>query len=101
VKNIIYRDYKTYSSLVLERYFLEKTAATGNFSAIGGYWESGNRNEIDIVAVNEREKIAVIAEVKRQADHINLSVLRTKAADLMRQLGGYSVEYKGLSMSDM
>jgi AAA+ ATPase superfamily predicted ATPase len=45
VKNIIQRDYTTYSGKILERYFIEKLASTENLSGIGSYWENGNQNE--------------------------------------------------------
>ena len=72
VKDIILRDYQTFSGLVLERYFREKLACEKNVSHIGAYWETGNQNEIDIVALNEQEKTAFIAEVKRNPENIRL-----------------------------
>ena len=101
VKNIIERDYQTYSGMILERYFRQKIAATENLSAIGSYWESGNLNEIDIVALNEYEKTAIIAEVKRNAEKINLNVLKNKSVNLVRQLPNYKIEYRSLSMSEL
>ncbi|MCL2183331.1 MAG: ATP-binding protein [Chitinispirillia bacterium] len=101
VKDIILRDYKTYSGHVLERYFMEKIASEENISLIGTYWEKGNQNEIDIVALNEDQKTAVIAEVKRSRTNINLNALKNKAAKLAAQLDGYNIEYRGLSMEDM
>ena len=70
-------------------------------SALGSYWESGNRNEIDIVALNEYEKTAIIAEVKRNADKINLNVLQNKSVNLVKQLPNYKIEYRGLSMNEL
>jgi len=101
VKTIINRDYQTYSGQILERYFREKIMNEMNLSAIGYYWESGNQNEIDIVALNEYEKTALIAEVKRSSKNINLNILRNKAAGLVKQLSGYTIEYRGFSMDDM
>ena len=101
VKGIIKRDYKTYSGHVLERYFTGKIAYEENLSAIGLYWEKGNQNEIDIVALNEYEKNAIIVEVKRQRSHINMNTLQQKATSLVGQLAGYHIEYRGLSMEDM
>ena len=101
VKNIIERDYQTYSGMILERYFRQKIAATENLSAIGSYWESGNLNEIDIVALNEYEKTAIIAEVKRNSDRINLNILQNKATNLVQQLSNYKIEYRGLSMNEL
>ena len=101
VKAIIQRDYPTYSGQILERYFREKITNEEPLSAIGSYWETGNQNEIDIVALNEYEKTAVIAEVKRTVDNISLNVLRNKAVNLVKQLSGYHIEYRALSMNDM
>jgi len=101
VKNIIQRDYQTYSGQILERYFREKLINERVFSVIGSYWEKGNLNEIDIVALNEYEKTAVIAEVKRNRDKINLNILQKKAVSLAKQLYEYKIEYRGLSISDM
>ena len=101
VKNIIYRDYKTYSGLILERYFREKIMNEENLSQIGSYWESKNQNEIDIVALNEYKKKVIIAEVKRNADIINLYDLKNKSANLVKQFSNYNIEYRALSMNDM
>jgi AAA+ ATPase superfamily predicted ATPase len=101
VKNIINRDYTTYSGQILERYFRAKISTEENLSQIGSYWESGNQNEIDIVALNEFEKKAIIAEVKRQAKHIDLDILRKKAEKLVANLKGYTIDFRGLSMEDM
>lgn len=101
VKNIVNRDYNTYSGQILERYFREKISAEENLSQIGSYWEAGNRNEVDIVAINEYEKTAIVAEVKRQAKNIDLAALRKKAENLVANLKGYTVDFRGLSMEDM
>ena len=87
--------------MILERYFRQKIAATENLSAIGSYWESENRNEIDIVALNEYKKTAIIAEVKRNSDKINLNILQNKAINLVKQLPNYKIEYRGLSMNEL
>ncbi len=101
VKNIVQRDYQTYSGKILERYFMNKFIAEGNYSAIGSYWEKGNRNEIDIIAVNDFEKRMVIAEVKRQRKKLSIPELEEKAAGIVRQFQGYTIEFTGLSLDDM
>jgi AAA+ ATPase superfamily predicted ATPase len=101
VKNIISRDYNTYSGQILERYFRAKISTEENLSLIGSYWESGNQNEIDIVALNEYEKTAIIAEVKRQAKNIDLDILKKKAENLVANLKGYTIDFRGLSMENM
>ncbi len=102
LKDIILREYNTYSGLILERYFTEKMIKEESFSRIGAYWETGNKNEIDIVAVNEFEKRAVIAEVKRNSEKIKLNLLKEKSEKLIAdKLSDYKIEYRGLSMEDM
>ncbi|MDD4592179.1 MAG: DUF234 domain-containing protein, partial [Parabacteroides sp.] len=102
LKSIVNRDYTTYSGQILERYFREKIMKEENLSAIGSYWESGNQNEIDIVAINEYEKTAIIAEVKRQKDKVSLEILREKARNLVnKELAEYKIEYRALSIEDM
>jgi len=101
VKSIVERDYNTYSGAILEKYFVEKMKSTYQFSTIGAYWEKGNQNEIDIVAINEMEKRAQLVEVKRKKENINLHVLRAKAVNLIKLLPDYDVSYQGLSMEDL
>ncbi len=101
VKNIVKRDYETYSGKFLESYFHEKLRLTYDYSSIGNYWERGNQNEIDIVAINEEEKRMVIAEVKRNPKKIDLYKLEQKALKLTSKYSKYSVEYRGFSLGDM
>ncbi|GHU63209.1 ATPase [Bacteroidia bacterium] len=101
VRNLVERDYETYSGLILEKYFRSQLIDSKQFSAIGSYWDRRGENQIDIIATNELEKRAIIAEVKRQAKNINLNILKNKTTTLTEKLPGYEIEYKGLSMSDM
>ena len=36
----------------------------GEYNQIGSYWEKGNQNEIDLVAVNDIKKTITLAEIK-------------------------------------
>lgn len=56
VKEIVNRDFNTFSGHMLERYFRQQFEESGNFSMVGNYWEKGNLNEIDLIAINELEK---------------------------------------------
>ena len=100
VKSIIENEYSVYAVTLLERYFLNEFK-TQNFNQVGRYWERGNQNEIDIVAVNDMEKRMVIVEVKMNPKKINLELLKRKAEKLVAQRPDYSVEYKGLSLEDI
>lgn len=101
VKNIIKRDYNVYSGKMLERYFTEKLKLEGNYSAIGSYWEKGNKNEIDIVALNEIEKKIEIIDIKRNPANININDLKIRASNLVKKLPDFTPEYRSLSLNDM
>ena len=101
VQNIVKRDYTSYSGKFLERYFIEKLKLSLNYSDIGSYWERGNQNEIDIIAINEAENRMLIAEVKRNPEKISIGKLQKKAEKLIAKYPRYSVEYEGYSLEDM
>ncbi len=100
LRNIVERDFDTYSGRFLEKWFRDKLATKGNFSQISSYWDKKG-NEIDIVAINELEKCALIAEVKLNKSKININLLKTKALSLKDDLSGYDLEFAGYSLEDM
>jgi AAA+ ATPase superfamily predicted ATPase len=104
LKQIIERDYATYSGKILEKYFRERLIEQGQFTEIGGFWDKTSENEIDIVAVNELEKVALIVEVKRNEKHIRYNTLKIKTETMINKtsrLKDYIVTYKSFSMTDM
>ncbi|MCK4664227.1 MAG: AAA family ATPase [Bacteroidales bacterium] len=101
VKNIVKRDFNVYSGRFLEKYFVEKLSLSKKFSLIGNYWEKGNKNEIDIVAVNQIEKKVFLAEIKLNKDKISIPLLKEKSEKIVSKFKNYAIEYKGLSINDM
>lgn len=102
LRSVVERDYPMYSGRMLERYFTEKLVNLQRYSAIGSWWEKGNQNELDIVAVDDFNKVVLFAEVKRKKENINIPVLQEKAGNLLRsQLKEYAAEYVGLSLEEM
>jgi AAA+ ATPase superfamily predicted ATPase len=101
IRDIVERDYETYSGIVLEKYFRATMIEAKEFSDIQGYWNSKGEDEIDIVAINELEKRLVFCEVKRNPRRISLAVLKNKALDIIAKHPKYTVEFKGLSLEDM
>jgi AAA+ ATPase superfamily predicted ATPase len=97
----IEQDYKQYSGLVLEDYFRLKLAEGGRYTRIGQYWDRAGVNELDVVALNDLGKKALVAEVKRNPDKIDLSILKSKALALSSELANYTVDFRGFSMRDM
>jgi AAA+ ATPase superfamily predicted ATPase len=104
LKRIIERDYTTFSGIILERYFRQKFIEKGSLTQIGSYWNKTGKNEIDLIAVNELDKTAHIAEIKRNKKNINLNILKEKASYMMNKTGrlkDFSVSFHGLSMEEM
>lgn len=101
VKQLILRDYETFTGKTLERYFTAKLQEEGNLTKIGGWWDRKTENEIDIITINELDKTCKVYEVKRQASRVKLDKVEIKAQAFMQNLHGYTHEIKGLSMDDM
>ncbi len=104
LKKIIERDYDTFSGKMLERYFFKKLMEEKRFTRIGSYWDRKGETEIDLIAVNEREKYAEIIEVKRNSAQFNMEKLREKSYAFMRATGelrDYKINYRELSLNDM
>lgn len=104
LKEIVVRDYPTFSGKILERYFKAQYIEQMSFTRIGGHWDRKGENEIDMVAVNELDKTADIIEIKRNSVNINLDKLREKGIHFMNatgELSDYKVAYRALSMDDM
>jgi len=100
IRGIVERDYTTWADRVLERYFHELAASSGRFNRVGSYWERGNQNEIDLVAVNELEKRILAAEVKLNKSRISLGALKRKGERLLGDYRGYEVEWRALDPED-
>ncbi|MBC5646405.1 hypothetical protein H8S77_26430 [Parabacteroides sp. BX2] len=67
----------------------------------GGYWDRKGENEIDLIALDDFDKKAIVAEIKRNKENIKLDKLVQKATSIQKELRGYDIEYRALSMEDM
>ncbi|MBN2650807.1 MAG: AAA family ATPase [Spirochaetales bacterium] len=101
VKRIIARDLATFSGPVLEKLFAEIIGYSSEYGLIGNYWEKGNLNEIDIVAIDDIDKKIYLAEVKMNKEKIKLSNLQSKSQRLLEKYKDYSPIYEGLSIEDI
>ena len=101
LREIIERDWSGFCGLVLEEYFRQKYREEGRFTEVGSYWSTKGTDEIDLVAVSELDKTALLAEVKMDENKYSFDELAYKARNLVSALKGYDVSYTGLSLSDM
>jgi len=104
LREIIQRDYDTFSGLCLEQYFKDKLAEEQQYTCIDSWWSRTGDDEIDIIAFNEINRKAVFYEVKRQAKELNMPLLEQRVHNFLvstRSLKKYDISVLGLSMNDM
>jgi hypothetical protein len=101
LKEIIHRDISTYRGKFLEKLFVELLKEKQIYTSIGSYWERGNKNEIDIVAIDDIDKKLLICEVKLSEKRLNHNELVLKSQKLISCYKEYQLEYKLLSLKDL
>ncbi|MCQ2343730.1 MAG: DUF234 domain-containing protein [Paludibacteraceae bacterium] len=99
---IVEKDYCDYSGYMLEHYFRQKYQEEERVTIVGRYWDRKGNNEIDLIALNEFDKKAVVAEIKRNKARYDSKRLDEKYQTIKAELGKYKdVHLIGLSMEDM
>lgn len=99
---LIEKDYCDYTGLVLEQYFRQKISEEEHVTEVGNYWDRNGRNEIDVIALDNINKTAFIAEVKRNSERYRENLLHDKVETIRKELGKYkNIKITGLSMKDM
>jgi AAA+ ATPase superfamily predicted ATPase len=101
VKQIINRDYSVYSGRILEIFFQQLFADSGRYNRVGSYWEKGNVNEIDLVAINDMKKEIIIAEVKYNESKIRLEGLKNKSKNILSVYPEFTPQWLALGIEDV
>ena len=101
LKEIIKRDFATFQGRILEKLFIELLKDRQIYTTIGSYWERGNKNEIDIVAIDEIDKTILFCEVKLNPKRLNKNELVLKTKKLLDKYKGYEYKYLLLSVDDI
>ena len=101
LKQYVNENYAQFTGRTLERYFQEKAIQSGKFTKAGNWWDRKGKNEIDLVALNEFDKTALIAEIKRNKDRISMKDLQDKVMELPSEFSPYQIQTKGFSLEDM
>jgi len=101
LKKILEINLNTYSGPYLEKMYHEIFKATNKYNEIGNYWEKGNKNEIDIVAINNLEKKLFIGEIKLNKNKINVNTLKIKSEKIINKFKDYTIEYSALGIQDL
>lgn len=99
---IVENNYYDYTGHVLEQYFRQKYREEERVTSVGHYWDRKGNNEIDLIALNDIDQKAVVAEIKRNPDRYVPSLLQEKYDTIKKEFGKYKeVKLTGLSMEDM
>ena len=101
VKQRFLENYPQFAGYWLERLYADIYKQSGQYNLIGSYWESGFKNEIDLVAINDEKQFMVLAEIKMQKKNIRKEKLVCKAEKLIRQYPDYEIEYRYLSLEEL
>lgn len=104
LRELIRRDYPTFSGLALERYFHDKAVESKRFTLIGRWWNRKGECELDLLAANELTKSLTVYEIKRNKNNVNRSALDEKVKlmlDALPQFADYQTEVKALDLNDM
>lgn len=105
LREVVMRDYPTYSGLMLEKYFRQKLTEGGGFREMGSWWEAKagkEANEIDIVGIRTEGKSALVAEVKRNARNYENKSFMAKIEHIRAKiLSGYEIESRLYTIDDM
>lgn len=94
--------YEQFTGRTLEQYFQAKAMETGEFTAVGNWWDRKGENEIDMLALNEFDHTGIVAEIKRNPKRINLSKLEGKVNSLpANDFQKYKLTLCAYSLGDM
>ena len=104
LREIVERDYTTFSGLMLERYFHRVAMERGDYTRLGRWWDRRGENEIDMIGEDELADKATFYEIKRQKADISIGLLKKKAEMMLmatHEFKGYEIGYEGLSLEEM
>lgn len=101
LEEAIHNDYTQFSGLVLEKYFRQMYGEKERVTEVSQWWDSQGKNEIDLIALEDLDHHAVVAEVKRNPEKYKSKEFEEKYQHIRKYLKGYDVNLIGLSMKDM
>ena len=83
-----------YTGRTLEDWYHDLFGASPKWTRTGRWWDRRGENEIDLIALNDLTGKAVIAEIKRNADKIDMRALAGKAAAFEKAEGRNLKKYE-------
>lgn len=104
LREIVARDFNTFSGFALERYFYWKFVEDTSYTKIGGWWNRKGEDEIDLVCEDELSGRLDFYEVKRDAARYSPEGLKAKIASFFAkhpQKRELNIAAARLSIADM
>ena len=95
IKMKIMEEWAQHKGSLFEKVIRNHLRTLSLFNVIGSYWDRKGENEIDIVAVNDLDKILLFGECKLNAKKIDLHQLKRKSEFLIRDYQDYQIYYRG------
>jgi AAA+ ATPase superfamily predicted ATPase len=94
VREKIKQDWATYKGRKFEELVRDYLKTLSLFNVIGSYWDRKGENEIDIVAINDLEKIILFGECKLNPQKFNPRQLIEKSAEIKREYPNHTPYYR-------
>ena len=101
LKEIVHNSYDQFSGWMLERYFRQMYAEKERTTEVGRWWNTRSEDELDMIAIERLDKRVTVAEVKRNANKINMEATKERFAHIRSHFRGYEVNFIPLSLEDM
>jgi len=95
------KNISTYKGPILEKLYQEIFKEFSEYNIIGNYWERGNRNEIDLIAINELTKKMIIAEIKMNLEKAKKNDLIQKSQKITAKYKNFDIDYLLLGMQNL
>ncbi len=83
IRDRIRQDWSVYKGWKFEDLVRDYLKKLSLFNIIGSFWDRKGENELDVVAINEMEKIILFGECKLNGQKINLRQLQEKSLPLL------------------
>lgn len=104
LREIILRDFDTFSGKCLERYFYERMIESQLYTRIGSWWSRKGDVDIDLIAADELSNRADFYEIKRNRDNYEPNLLNSRKEEFLKsthEFQNFTITTSCLSLDDM
>ncbi len=95
IKEKIKEEWPLHKGYQFEKIIKNHIKGLSIFNVIGSYWDRKGENEIDVVAVNDLDKIILLGECKLNKKKIDIHRLKRKSESIIENYSNYKIYYQG------